>query len=199
MNDRTVYVVSGYMRTGTSMMMKALMAGGMSGEYRESREEMRKRHSDSNYDPNKDGLFELDKEEYHAFGFPNKFEGKLIKVLHYGASRMSVMEQGIRIIYMRRDIEEVRQSFNAFFERQIPPEDMGDVERETEDIIKRLGNRKDVLSLDVFWYREVLKEPMKYFLTLKDHGWPIDVDKSVAVVDPSRIRYKKENLTEGVI
>jgi len=37
----TLYVVSGFMRTGTSMMMRALEAGGMDASYRQSRETMR--------------------------------------------------------------------------------------------------------------------------------------------------------------
>ena len=51
-DDKILYVVSGFMRTGTSMMMKALEAGGLKVKYKQSREEMRKSFADKYYDPN---------------------------------------------------------------------------------------------------------------------------------------------------
>ena len=74
--DKTLYVVSGFMRTGTSMMMKALEAGGLEACYRQSREEMRLRFADEHYDPNVGGLYELEREDYREKGFPRKYEGK---------------------------------------------------------------------------------------------------------------------------
>ena len=54
-----LYIVSGFMRTGTSMMMKALEAGGLEAAYQQSREAMRKRYADEHYDPNVGGRYEL--------------------------------------------------------------------------------------------------------------------------------------------
>ena len=82
MNDKTLYVVSGFMRTGTSMMMRALEAGGMNAAYRISREKMREHYADEFYDPNIGGLYELERKDYQSFYFPRQFEGKLIKALN---------------------------------------------------------------------------------------------------------------------
>ena len=197
MMDRTLYTVSGFMRTGTSMMMRALEAGGMEACYRQSRDEMKSRYADEHYNPNDGGLYELEPQDYRRWGFPQSYEGKLIKALTMGVPRMAVMEHGIRVVFMRRDVEEIRQSYLAFFDHEL--QNIEHLERNMADIIQRIGNRKDVLSLDVFWYRQVVEQPLRHFELLESHGWPVDVAASVAVVDPQCCRFRLENLTVGII
>jgi len=197
MKDKTVYVVSGFMRTGTSMMMKALEAGGMVASYRQSRDVMKNRFADEHYDPNIGGLYELELKDYREFGFPRKYCGKLIKALNQGVPRMATMKDGIRVVFMKRNLEEIRQSYDAFFGRQL--QDVVKLEEMMNDITDRIRNRKDVLSLDIFWYRDVVENPLKYFKILKDKGWDIDYKKSATIVDPKYYRYKLEELTVGVL
>jgi len=190
-----LYVVSGYMRTGTSMMMRALEAGGLNACYRQSRDVIKNRHGDEHYDPNIGGLYELERKDYQKLLFPRVYDGKLIKALGMGVPSMSPMLNGISVIFMRRDAEEVRQSFNAFFSKRISYTnfDIG-----MEDIISKIENRKDVRSLNVFWYRDVLKSPVCYFEKLINSGWPIDLEKAVAVVNSKLCRFKHEILVEGI-
>jgi len=192
-----VYVVSGFMRTGTSMMMRALEAGGLEACYKQSRDEMKAHYGDDQYDPNLGGLYELERTDYQEFGFPRGYEGKVIKALNQGVPRMAVMKHGIRVVFMRRDVEEIRQSYLAFFDREL--QNIEHLERNMADIIQRIGNRKDVLSLDVFWYRQVVEQPLRHFELLESHGWPVDVAASVTVVDPQCCRFRLENLTVGII
>ena len=117
--DKTVYVVSGFMRTGTSMMMRALESGGMTACYRQSRDEMRLRFADEHYDPNIGGLYELAPKDYQDKNFPEPYKGKLIKGLNFCVPRMKVMPDGIRVVLMLRDKEEIRQSYDAFFGKQL--------------------------------------------------------------------------------
>ena len=197
MKNNILYVVSGFMRTGTSMMMRALEVGGMEAEYKQSREEMRKRFADEYYDPNIGGLYELERQDYEELGFPAKYKGKLIKALNNGVPQMSPMSDGIKVVFMRRDEEEIRQSYQAFFGQDLM---MGNhFQKRMDDIIAKIKNRKDVLSLDIFWYRNVIKNPQKYFQILKEHGWMIDIGKATSVVDPHYYRFRKENLIEGII
>lgn len=191
-----LYVVSGFMRTGTSMMMKALEAGGLDAEYRQSRDEMKKRHADESYDPNIGGLYELDKADYMSKGFPKKYNNKLIKALNMGVPQMSVMEEGIRVVFMIRDPEEIRQSYSAFFGQEL--KNIENYSENMKEIIERIRNRKDVISVDIFSYRDVLENPKKYFQILKDSGWEIDVEEAIKVVDKKYCRFKKEILTEGI-
>jgi len=199
MEDKTLYVVSGFMRTGTSMMMKALEAGGLDAAYQQSREEMRRRFADDQYDPNLGGLYELEREDYRKPDFPRGWEGKLIKCLSRGPAQMMPMPDGIRVVFMRRDTEEISQSYMAFFGRRLNPQLEGVLQDRMDAIVERIQNRKDVLSLDVFWFRDVVGAPREYFEQLRKHSWPIDVDAAVGVVDPSLCRYKREELTEGIL
>lgn len=194
-HEDTVYIVSGFMRTGTSMMMKCLEAGGLEAISRESRDDMRKAYSDEHYDPNRGGLYELETKDFMASDFPEQYKGKLIKLLNAGTAKMKVMPK-IRVVFMKRDSEEIRQSYEAFF---------GDVGRMKNDNIEKalesnlalLRNRRDVEVID-FWYRDVVENPQKHFEILKENGWPINVEKCVAEVDAELLRFKKENLTQGI-
>lgn len=192
----TIYVVSGFMRTGTSMMMKALEAGGLKAEYKQSRNEMKNHFADENYDPNIGGLYELERNDYMEFGFPEKYKGKLIKGLNLSIPRMAVMSNGIRVVFMMRDPEEIRQSYEGFF--GTPLQNIDHYERNMKNIIKQIKNRKDVLSIHIFQYREVLENPLKHFQILKDDGWAINPEECIKVIDSKYCRFKKEILTEGI-
>lgn len=195
MNDKSTYIVTGYMRTGTSMMMRALEAGGLEAVYRQSRNDMKARLSDEHYDANVGGLYELEQTDYRADGFPRQYAGKLIKMILPPPTTMAVMDD-VRIVVMRRDAEEIRQSYLAFFNRNI---DTSEVDARMERMIEELQNRKDVKALDVFWYRDVVAEPLKHFELLKAHGWNIKPQKCAEVVNPGLCRFKREELTIGVI
>lgn len=204
--DKTLYVVSGFMRTGTSMMMKALEAGGLKASYQQSRDVMKQRFADKHYDPNIGGLYELERQDYMKSGFPKGYEGKLIKALNMEHKRpngigksFEVMDNGIRVIFMRRDPEEIRQSFDAFFEKQLPEEQIKGLEERFDACVKRIRNRKDVIAVADFQYRKVVEKPLEHFEALKKAGWPIDPIKCTEVIDPKYLRFKKENLTKGVL
>ncbi len=194
MTDKTLYVVSGYMRTGTSMMMKALEIGGLTAEYKQSRDEMKDRFADEFYDPNIGGLYELERQDYTNPNFPKGYEGKLIKALAGGVDKMKVMPDGIRVIFMRRDTEEIRQSYQAFFGTPLR-HDTKTLQKTIDLCIERGKNRKDVISYDEIWYRDVVENPRPIFEKL---DWPIDVDKSVSMIDKKYCRFKLEELDVGI-
>jgi len=213
-----LYVVTGFMRTGTSMMMKALEAGGLDADYQQSRDEMKNRFADEHYDPNVGGLYELERKDYKKWGFPKKHDGKLIKALNQGVPKMWPMKNGIRVVFMRRDSEEIRQSYDAFFGRQLDPENFlpfskdqtasyplpgsnewTKLDSKMQGIVEKIHNRKDVKSLHEFWFRSVVDNPLKYFQTLKNAGWPIDPKKCAEVVDAKYCRFKLEELEIGVL
>lgn len=192
---KPVYVVSGFMRSGTSMMMQALIAGGMEAEYRESRDAMKNRFADEDYDPNPH-LFELERADYQKPGFPRGYEGKLIKALRAGPGRMAVMPGGIRVLVMRRDPEEIRQSYMAFFGRSDFTAEQ--IDKEMEGHIQAIANRRDSRFMEV-WYRSVVENPVPWFERVrKFFGVPLDVRAAAGVVDPKWLRYRLEELEVGV-
>jgi hypothetical protein len=192
-----VYIVSGYPRSGTSMMMRALIAGGLDAAHRDTRNAMARRASDDDYQPNPENeLFELHDWEYRAFGFPLAFTGKLIKAVTVHARNLDVVPGGTRVVFMRRDPEEIRQSYLAFFPARRPPT----VEEIVNDVEWTLRQMRDRRSFDLveFGYRDVLECPFGHFAELAGRGWPIDPVVAAKVVDPARIRYRAEALTAGV-
>lgn len=184
------------MRTGTSMMMRALEAGGMETAYKVDRDKMKNHFSDEHYDANIGGLYELERQDYKNPEFPKKYDGKLIKALNIGVPRMTVMSNGIRVVFMRRDKEEVRQSYDAFFGQQLQVQNL---DERMEAIKEKILNRKDVISFHEFWFRDVIDNPLKHFQILKDEGWPIKVDKCIDMIDPKYCRFRLENLTVGIV
>lgn len=197
MTDKTLYTVGGFMRTGTSMTMKCLEAGGLTAAKRESRDQMKKRFADDEYDPNAGGLYELERRDYQKFDFPRGYEGMVVKALNMGIPRMNYMPDGIRVVFMRRSADEIRRSYDAFFHRQIRNVDK--IDSNMDDIIARINNRKDVLSLHIFWYGEVVQDPQYHFALLQCSGWPIDAQKAASIVNPKYYRHRTRVRPIGAI
>lgn len=194
-----LYVVSGFMRTGTSMMMRALEAGGLQAVYAASREDMRKKYADGDYDPNSGGLYELERSDYQAIDFPRAYDGKLIKCLNQGVVTMATMPKGMQVIFMRRDVEEIRQSYDAFFGKQLGMLEPETFQRRMDLTVEKIRNRRDIITCSEIWYRDVIEDPLYWFIRLNMLGWPIDTELAAAVVDPELCRYKLEDLEVGVL
>ena len=192
-----VYVVSGWMRSGTSMMMHALETGGMEAAYRTQRDKMRVAHADKWYDPNPGGLYELHRDDYRRAGFPAGYEGKLVKALRRGPSRMAHVDGGIKCVYMLRDHEEQRQSLMGFF-GNVPPT-VEKLAAETELNLAAIRARDDI-DLMTLEYADVIADPKGRLAEVAAFfGVDLDVDKAASVVSPDLYRYRKENLEPGVV
>lgn len=193
-----IYIVSGYMRTGTSMMMDALSAGGLDAAKNPNRDKLNQFYGDDFYKPNPNGFYELSRQEYLQPNFPTTYDGKLLKLLHGGLPFMTPHQY--RIVFMRRNPEEIRQSYDAFFGgiNTRVKHVVENYKRVMDDVINRLRNRKDIHSLAIFEYREVVDNPKPHFEKLVQTGWPIDVEKAAGVVDESLCRFRLENLVTGI-
>ena len=75
-------MVTGFTRSGTSMMMNCLIAGGMDAEYVESYEGLKYKTVDG-YHGNPQGYRELEESEVKRPDFPECYAGKLIKMPNY--------------------------------------------------------------------------------------------------------------------
>jgi len=193
-----IYVVSGYMRTGTSMMMQALTAGGLKAVFEETRNDIvTARYSDKHYHPNQQGIYELHlRTMLKLFQEPALIEGKLVKCLSGGIVHLGAWKW--KLVFMERSYEEIRQSCLAFFggANQVGTED---------DFKKRMKFAQDLMDVrsDMEWiklqYRDVVANPRKTFQLLKDQGWPIDVSKAAEIPRKSKVRYRFENLQVGIV
>jgi len=184
-----LYVVAGHRRTGTSAMMQALENGGMDACYAQT----------SNQDPYPDikvcrwypgDHYELTDADQKDESFPRTYDGKLIKSLNFGVIGMRTMDNGIKVIYMRRNAEEVRQSHYGFYPKfnwvGFNAEHYSNID---DAIVENIVNRRDVRSLNTVWYQELIDDPVRIFSSLKNNGWDIDVDKAAKVIDIKKKHY----------
>ncbi len=192
------YMVTGYMRTGTTMMVESLEEAGLEPMVTPARDvRVHKRFKGDTYHPNKQGLYEMqNKQVLYAITHPEKINGKLIKCLMGGIPHMAAWKVGWKVIFMNRNYEEVRQSCRAF-ELVSPPS------KEWWDFYRQLYKDQMDMRLDIDWveinYRDVLEDPLPIFDNLVELGWPINPLRAVSVPDPVRCRYRVEDLVEGVL
>ncbi len=197
-----IYIVSGYMRTGTSMMMCCLEAGGISPVLSPTRDKMNEAWGDQHYKPNAKGLYELEVWQSSELGFPQMYGGKAIKILARTLHGISVGRHRYKIIFMLRHPEEIRQSYRAFLpdpprficERTMEPD--APYYAVMRDIINIAKQRRDV-DLAEFNYKDVISNPLQVFLELVDKGWKINAEAAAAVVDEKQYRFRLENLAIG--
>lgn len=182
-----LYIVSGFMRTGTSMMMRALEAGGLEAVYSKRRDaEMNARWGQPDYLPN-DSYYELEAEDYLRGDLEQRYPGKLVKCLWGGVIRLPPSDY--RVVFMRRPAAEIRVSLLAFFGDDYAARQFPDLDKAMNGIVGVLKDRKSFRSVDVVEYRDVLADPAKVFRRLKSGGWPIDVKKAAAIPSRDKARF----------
>lgn len=177
-------------------MMAALIAGGMDAAWSEERNQLAEAHADGRYHPNKGGLYEVPLKEYAGVNFPLAYQGKLIKVMLWGLDHLAVNPDGYRVVIMRRDPEEIRQSYEGFFGTKCPP--LAEYTERIERAANMLANRRDVQSVCVVDYAGVVAQPELAFIRLRGDGWPIDPLEAAAVIDPAQYRFRLDRLTVGI-
>lgn len=194
-----ITIVSGFPRSGTSCMMSALIAGGMDAAWSDERNQMADAHADQHYHPNADGLYEVPLREYGEIDFPLKYQGKLIKVMLWGLDGLAVNPYGYRVIIMRRDPEEIRQSYEAFFGQPLRHPWMREYEQRIQRAQEMLANRNDVFCAEIIDYESLVSNPVARFKWLVANAWPeFDIARAAATIDASRYRFRRELLTVGL-
>jgi len=192
-----IWICSGFMRTGTSAMMAALIAGGMDAAWSRERDGVADRRADAHYHPNKAGLFEVPLREYGEPAFPLQYQGKLIKVMSWGLDGLAVNTEGYRVVLMQRDPEEIRQSYEAFFGQPLRMPWFEQYTERMDRAVKMLRNRNDVLGVDVVAHRDLMEQPSQVMRCLSSE-WPIDPANAASVVDMNQWRFRRELLTVGI-
>lgn len=181
-----IYIVSGFMRSGTSMMMKALEAGGLEAVYNKDRDKMNDQFGDADYKINEGGFYELTRQDYMHPDFPDNHNGKLVKCLWGGMIHLKASENIKNVIFMRRPIDEIARSYEAAFEYP-HPEAIPELSLKLDKVQGILSMRRDV-KLHVVQYHDVLVDPIKVFDAL---DWPIDSVKAAMVVNPELYRHRQ--------
>jgi len=180
------YIVSGLERSGTSMLMQILDAGGVPTSFDND-----SRKPDDN---NPKGYFELEGGKIinrlmkGTFPF-DKYRGKFIKITAYGLKYLP--EGKYKVIYSERNIEQTLDSMEKM--AQIHDENREETKatflKLNEMIKEKIKGRKDIEVLLVN-YNDILSDPednirkIYDFLGSKD----FDLEKMIKSVDQSLYR-----------
>ncbi len=193
-------IVSGYMRTGTSMMVGSLIDGGYEAVYDGARYSMLSRVVDDEfYHLNPREIFEFDPSEWNNREFPSQYPGTALKVRYTDINKLATMENGFHFIQMRRDPEEVRQSVEAAFApKKAEPwlSVSGEYTRRMDCSLGWAQDRDDLLSTTVVDYP--LTDPLETFGGLADSGIDIDPHKAAANYDDGLYHFRLSELVVGI-
>ncbi len=188
-----IVIVSGLPRSGTSMMMKMLTAAGL---------EIVTDNVRTADEDNPKGYFEYERvkelDKGTDKGWLREHRGKVLKIISF-LLRDLPDECFYRVIFMRRDLEEVIASQNKMLDRRGEPRDeagdkkmiklYGNHLRKVELI---LGGRPNFELLDV-GYRQVIDEPREQAVRVaKFLGLKIEPDEMASAVDRSLYRNRQQ-------
>jgi hypothetical protein len=188
--DKNVnYIVSGLERSGTSMLMQILDAGGVPSDFDQD-----SRPPD---DDNPRGYFELEggkiinKLMNQEFSF-ELYKGTFIKITAYG---LKFLPKGnYKIIYSQRNIEEILDSMEKM--TKIKDEDRDDTRvvftKLNEMIIRQIENRDDTDVLFVN-YNEIVSDPISNVKKIYDFlgSTEFDLEQMIIAVDSSLYRKRR--------
>lgn len=184
-----VYLVVNNHRSGSSMLMRCLEAGGLGPVYDKLSDSMN--HSaPSDYVPNPNGFYQFTGEINSAFY--HLYEGRLIKCPIREVLNLPSGEY--KVILLSRDPEEVRASMA----RWTPYASWGQSETLTYfqdeylDALKsKLLERGDMDTIEIK-YRDIVNDSIGVFSYIQASGWPIEPSLCAEMVDSSLYRNNLE-------
>lgn len=183
-----VYLVVNIHRSGSSMMMRCLEAGGIAPVYDKAADAMN--HSaPTDYIPNPNGFYQFNMEITPAFA--RVYAGKAVK---FPISKLKDLPPGeYKVILLKRAAKEIRMSMGKW----TPFSSWGGQEAITYIQVKYLNAAKKILAekgaeiIEVN-YKDIIKSPLLAFERIKASGWPINAALCAEKVDITLHRNKLE-------
>lgn len=184
-----VYLIVNVHRSGSSMLMRCLEAGGLNPVYDKSSDAMN-HHAPGDYVPNPNGFYQFTGEVLPSFAM--QYDGRLIK---FPIGEVSNLPKGdYKIIILKRNPLEIRRSmarwtpFNAWGGQEAATYLYDKFMSAVELVLKTKGK----VSLIEVNYRDIVKNPLLSFERIKASGWPINPALCAEKVDASLHRNKLE-------
>jgi hypothetical protein len=189
----SIVVVSGLPRSGTSMMMKMLEAGGL---------EIATDNIRTADEDNPKGYFELERvKDLDKSGdkdWLDRYRGKAVKVISFLLKDLPE-EYHYKVIFMERHLEEVIASQNKMLLRRGEPTDEANDEkmianyemhlRKTEFLLEEYPN----YSTMRVQYRDALDEPREHAVMIRRFlGMNLDTDRMAEAVDRNLYRNRRQ-------
>jgi len=181
MNLPFITIVSGLPRSGTSMMMQAIEAGGIPA----LTDNIRKKDEDN---PKGYYEFELAKKTKDDPSWVPGARGKVVKMV-YALLYDLPEEYEYCVIFMRRNINEVLASQKIMLQRSGKQGELAELfKAQLEKFDHWIKTRKNFSILPVD-YKDMITSPKAQCERInKFLGGVLDIDASVAAVDPSLYR-----------
>jgi hypothetical protein len=185
-----VTIVSGLPRSGTSMMMQMIDAGGIEA----LTDQVRKADED-----NPKGYYEFEavKRTKKDASWLAQAPGKVVKMVHLLLLDLPT-DREYRVIFMRRNLEEVVASQDVMLRRL--GKESGDLSKDQlirafkaqiDKVDKYLAEHPNFKMLTVD-YNEMIKDPAPQVGRINEFlGGNLDTEAMCGVVDPSLYRQKK--------
>jgi len=200
LNLNNVYLL-GLPRSGTSMTTHILELLGVNmihtSEDKKEATDKRFKNKYGEYHANPNGFFEITN---------NQFENYL-KVISkpYSGCKMIVPVNGIRweiinkypskVIFMSRDVEEIRQSQMAYYK----PSGVETAYLRTALVTQRVNLRKHKIDFLEVNYNELLKDKIEVISNIKEFiNSDVGISSACYFVQPKQNRFKSEELVNGL-
>ena len=189
---KTVVVVSGLPRSGTSMMMKMLAEGGL-----EVISDAVRRADDDN--PN--GYFELEQVKQLTEGntrWLGEAGGRVVKVISSLLEYLPAAYE-YKVVFLERDLQEILASQQKMLKNRQEALLVDDVEMRTQfeqhlTTIKYWLARQPNMTVMYVNYNRMLAEPQIYCKRIAEFiGMPLNVDKMLSIPSPSLYRNRARN------
>jgi hypothetical protein len=190
MADKPITIVSGLPRSGTSMMMQMLAAGGIPP----LTDEIRKADVD-----NPRGYYELEavKKTKEDPSWLNEAAGRVVKMVHLLLYDLPP-DRRYRVIFIERNIDEVLASQKKMLERLGKADETLSDEQLARVFSGQLDDLKAWLAgrdnFEVFYvrYNDLIKGSREIVERINEFlGGGLDADAMFGVVDPSLYRQRK--------
>lgn len=185
------YIVSGFQRSGTSMMMNLLVNGGIQPYWSKKRETgMQKGNTENEINPGK--FYEVGQENYMRLGMTSEIPDECcVKIMAIGLPILSAAK-GYKIIYMRRDPELIKASYESAF----PGDDFNRLYKnwpsyywQLMDGVKGIMEARRDVNLLELWYDDVLENPEQSVDKILAFGFPVDKQKAIDTIDKKYRRF----------
>ena len=182
-----VTIVSGLPRSGTSLMMQMLSAGGippLTDEIRAADEDNPRGYLE----------FERVKQIKQDKSWLDEAAGRAVKMVHLLLYDLP-QDRPYRVVFMRRNLDEVLASQRKMLTRQgkagaqLPEEQLRKVFKDqVRKVTSWLTTQPNVKSIEVT-YHELIADPRGHAARLNEFlGGGLDVDAMVGAVDPALYR-----------
>ena len=184
-----IYVVSGLPRSGTSMMMKILQAGGLEVVT----DQIRTADED-----NPEGYFEVEqiKQLKEDASWLNDAEGKGVKVISMLLYDLPP-SHAYTIFFMIRKMEEILASQKKMLERRGEPTDTLDDQKMGKNFAKHIRQIKGWLSQQAHCtvryidYNQTMQDPLKTIEQFKGMVPHLDKEKMLKAIHPTLYRNRR--------